>query len=566
MKRYLSIVTTVVFIAALTGFAVVRERRGAAYRLAGELPRGALIYVQVADLPALVNRWKDSELRRRYLESDNFAELQKRHLALKLADRAAEIESALGFVPDLDFAGALGQKDAALAVYDIGRLEFVFVAPISAEIKLASSLMAHSEAFEQMNKNGVDFFAREIEVDRGRQRQKVMFTEFRERLVLATSEREFFRTIDILRGRGGESIADEPSFRELSAKLAPHLATVWTDQRKLAEDWYFRHYFSHPDDVRVKEVRAAMFDLDESENALTERRVFLTATNAGTPVDAATSRKLTRFVPTDAAIAAISSADTTSAAMKVLTTAFGSPDIAEDSTAPKNNFRFYDWDSEMWGRETGVTDEINVREAESRATALGDPTASIAASLSPASPVAIAEVLQPQSLPTPFVIDDRRAVVIALRNPAAFDRARFELAVADAAVGRTTAGVAEFDWKESGEFRELHLRGLGWSVFYTIREGQLIVSRGSEQLASMLSTEGISLPAGSITRFARFVPDAANVPFNQLFDVFDRNDRGDLFFAKVAGSLFDVAKGLRSAELTERRSGNLTFETVTFDY
>src|SRR5205085_12507133 len=74
----------------------LREARGA-YALANDLPRGALVYAQCADLPALVKRWAESPLKQQLLDSTAFQQFAHRHLALKLAERWAEYNHAFGF-------------------------------------------------------------------------------------------------------------------------------------------------------------------------------------------------------------------------------------------------------------------------------------------------------------------------------------------------------------------------------------------------------------------------------------------------------------------------------------
>src|SRR2546423_11018590 len=76
-----------------------RGGRGA-YSLAEDFPRGALVYAQFRDLPALVKQWDESSLKQQYLNSANYHQLQHRHLALKLAARLEEFSDALGFPLD----------------------------------------------------------------------------------------------------------------------------------------------------------------------------------------------------------------------------------------------------------------------------------------------------------------------------------------------------------------------------------------------------------------------------------------------------------------------------------
>src|ERR1041384_6314433 len=98
----------------------VREARGA-YALANDLPRGALVYAQCADLPALVKRWDESTLKQQLVASTSFQQFENHHLAMKLAERWSEYNDALGFTLDAGALAGASQSKAALAIYDIGR-------------------------------------------------------------------------------------------------------------------------------------------------------------------------------------------------------------------------------------------------------------------------------------------------------------------------------------------------------------------------------------------------------------------------------------------------------------
>src|SRR5215213_7325940 len=97
-----------------------------AYSLAGDLPRGALVYAQFENLPELIKQWEQSQLKDRYLNSTSYQQLQHRHLALKLISRWEEFNNALGFPLDLAAIGSSTDGAAAVAVYDLGQLDLLF--------------------------------------------------------------------------------------------------------------------------------------------------------------------------------------------------------------------------------------------------------------------------------------------------------------------------------------------------------------------------------------------------------------------------------------------------------
>jgi hypothetical protein len=94
---------------------------------------GAFVYTQFSNLPALLDQWDRSQLKERYLKSTNYQQLQHRHLILKLISRWEKGNTALGFNVDVATITGTSETKAALAVYDIGQLDLVFIAPMSEE-------------------------------------------------------------------------------------------------------------------------------------------------------------------------------------------------------------------------------------------------------------------------------------------------------------------------------------------------------------------------------------------------------------------------------------------------
>src|SRR5262249_22756175 len=128
-------ITAILFLIGVALIVYARSTRSSrnAYRLAEDLPRGALVYAQFQNLPELIKQWEQSQLKERYLNSTNYQQLQHRHLALKLISRWEEFNNAIGFPIDIDALGSSTDGAAAVAVYDIGQLDLLFVAPISDE-------------------------------------------------------------------------------------------------------------------------------------------------------------------------------------------------------------------------------------------------------------------------------------------------------------------------------------------------------------------------------------------------------------------------------------------------
>ncbi|HZF38481.1 MAG TPA: hypothetical protein VE715_06645, partial [Blastocatellia bacterium] len=130
--------------------AVSAGRASGGFELANDFPRGAIVYAQFRDLPAAVKQWDESALKERYLKSVNYQKFWSRHLANKLFSRWEEFNAAAGFSLGLPAFSAIADNRAAIAVYDIGRLDLVVIAPLSDAKFAVTRFFQHKDNFEEV--------------------------------------------------------------------------------------------------------------------------------------------------------------------------------------------------------------------------------------------------------------------------------------------------------------------------------------------------------------------------------------------------------------------------------
>src|SRR5215216_5705727 len=169
-------IVLVLIVVAFVVFARTTHKPRGEYGLANDLPRGAFVYAQFSNLPALIEEWDRSELKERYLKSTNYRQLQNRHLVLKLMSRWQEFNDALGFQIDVPTITGAAETGAALAVYDIGQLDLVFIAPLSEEKIALTQFFTNKDQFEEAEAPGGEVYYRQaVEADHGRQKQVLAF-------------------------------------------------------------------------------------------------------------------------------------------------------------------------------------------------------------------------------------------------------------------------------------------------------------------------------------------------------------------------------------------------------
>ena len=582
------------------------------YGLANDLPRGAVVYAQFANLPALLDQWDHSQLKDRYLNSTNYKQLQHRHLLLKLISRWEEFNNALGFQLDISTITGAAETKAAVAVYDIGQLDLVFIAPLSEEKTALTQFFNNKNQFEEIETpGGAIYYRQAVEADRGRQKQVLAFATLNGRFILSSNESLLLRTIaNINRQNSKDTLAADPAFTNLSHKLKPHFVTVWVDQAKLNHDYYFKHYWLPQNADQLQGIRAGMFDLEQQKGSWIEHREFLT-TGKGhqieTPISPAELQRLYSMVPADTPLVrvrALASNSSLSATLLRDTLFDTAPDEKVQTSESwswqsysSDDFYSNDSDDEDYDRysyldnryDSSIDDAYDARVTEPDEPG-GNPVAAeleqqfftnVQASLASARPSTAVLATRPHTTDGPLFVEFRRAALIHLQMVGNLKRDLLEKAIALAAQGRlTVAGPAsEPAWenRKEGEhaWRQLRLPMLGWEICYAIKDGELIVANSAELLQSVLDSSShkpLELPVGATDDLTIVRLDQRKSAFDNIMNRLDNDaaqqppesKSSETFFSGNIGSLLDVASDLNRIEITRRTSSDGIHEEIHF--
>lgn len=542
--------------ALVFAYASAQKRSAGAYPLAADLPRGALLYAQFSDLPALIKRWDESKLKERYLASTNFQQFQSRHLALKLIERWEEFNNALGFPLDALALGQAAENRAALAVYDIGRLEMVFIAPIGEERLAATKFFQNVDQFEETQlAGGTVYYSREVEADRGRRQQKFAFASLRGRLVVATSEPLLLRTLANIGGRAkNDRLSDDTAFKTLSAEVKPHFLTIWMNQSKLNDDWYFKHYWIMRNVEQLKNIRACVLDLELQEGRWIEHRNFLLTgqtTVKSSFIPAAAAQRILAFIPDDAPYFKLHALDEAVGAASLVRDTFMDRLPDEGKTAgPGWKWQSFD-DSDFYPANDGgtsgyggyysldpsfdsliddpidakVEDENELAHARLRRDTERKFVDGLRASIEAARPSYGATAASPHSSTSPLFVEFRRGAVLTLQSPNDFSRQAFESAISGLTESRLmiTGSGAGLNWADGlcgaqppQQCRLLTLPMLGWTLCYALRGPDLVLANSPEMMKAMLDGSSAS----------RSVDANSSLPFHDLTVIrFDRREQ-----------------------------------------
>ncbi len=546
-------------------------------------PRGALIYAQAADLPALVKLWNESDFKAKYERSANAETFSNSHLGLKLASRLGEFEQAGGFPFDLETVAALADKRAAVALYDIGKIEFVFVAPMSDEVFAATKFAQNQMNFEEQTLDDKTIIYRaRVEADRGRQRQDLIFCHLKNHFIVATSETLLGRTLENINGKSKKtSLADEPTFAALAGRTAPRLATVWANQTALNDDYYFKHYWLGADEEKLKNIRAGIFDFSIKENNVVERRRFLLAEKINSAaISAPRVAETLAFLPEEIPFYQMRKAAPTAVDQTIEATLFDRPQTAPESNRRHDyysNFSFSDdedySDYYDYSHLDSDFDQAIDESEEIETTEKSDARKDFSTLLQTANPQAILTFTEPEVLPAPLFVQFKRAAIFNLDAAGKFNRQQFETAIAERFSRDTTIknSGASLVWETKGEndwqWRELDLPMLGAGAVYAVRGDCLILTNDADFLQQILADK--SAPKNEIAGDAPFVRLSVlnlNERANAFDDVFAELDEGDAtgeFFTGNISSLLDSISEFKRVEIRENYREGFLEQTIT---
>lgn len=577
MKRKIFLPILTLAVIALIVYAKSKPDK---FSLAEDFPQGALIYAQTSDLPALVKLWNESGFKEKYLASQNYDEFKNRHLARKIESRWDEFNEATGFPVDLETVAALATDKAAIAVYDIGKLDFVFIAPISNEVFAATRFVQNSSNYaEQTLDDGTIIYRMKIEADSGRQKQELIFTNVKNCLILATSEKLLAATLNNINGKSTQNnLAAAPEFSLLRDKIEPHAATVWINQSALNDD-YFKRYWLMSDISELKNYRAGIFDFDAGEKGkLIERRKFLLVKSVETKsLTDSQANEMLSFLPEKIPFYQLESADNANVSAAIKDTLFERAPKSKKTSSQSHRFADYEMDGGDFSGNNDYTspgdnfdqsiDETDEQQIVEERNLNLDFTELLQA----AKPAAVLTFTDPKILPFPLFAEFRRAAVIQLSAPQNFDKEAFESKISNAMAAKILVATSDtkLAWETKNEnnfsWRELNLPMLGQTISYTLlHENELVVTNDAKFLGEILAADATKKDE----KFSSAVPFSEltfiditqkEKSYHRIFaELQEKPDKKDFFTGNIA-SFLDSMSEIRAVEIRK------SYTSDTFD-
>jgi hypothetical protein len=240
--------------------------------LARLFPSGPLLYLEARDFGALLAAWNGSDEKRLWLAGDNFQVFSRSRLYLKLQQAQTEFAAAAGVPADLDLLANAAGGQSAIAIYDIGSLEFLYITRLSSDRFAGGALWKTRGNYQPRQSAGIDYYVR---TDPGT-RRVAAFSAAKDYVLLATREDLIAGALSLLAGVSGPSVAGEAWFdKTVREAKAPGELRLVMNVEELTKSPHFRSYWIQRNITELRQYEAAISDAVRASGEWRENRVLI---------------------------------------------------------------------------------------------------------------------------------------------------------------------------------------------------------------------------------------------------------------------------------------------------
>src|SRR4029077_19882709 len=301
MKRILIILYVALAFAGI-GWAGYRAVSPPDVALSKFVPAGPLLYLEAQDFSSLLSDWNSSSSKKQWIKSDNYEVFSRSRLFLRLQGAGEQFAAAAGIPPDMDFLSAVAGQRSAVAIYDIGKLEFLYITYLPSAKSMQSSLYQTRAKFEPRNAGGIDFYVRRDP----QSEREVAFAISGDYLLLATRQDLMAGALQLMSGKPDRTVESE-SWGTQSTSAASHAGDLRMvlNLQTLIPNGYFRTYWVQQSITDLSQYSAAVSDLFRSGKEYREERVLIRKKESAQEASAdslAAAADLSRLIPENAGV------------------------------------------------------------------------------------------------------------------------------------------------------------------------------------------------------------------------------------------------------------------------
>jgi hypothetical protein len=569
MKRIAALI--VVVLLGVAGWATYQGvAQSPSASLARLMPQDAVLFLEARDFRAALSDWNTSPQKQLWLNTDNHEVFSRSRLFLRLQQAQDEFAAAAGLTPDMSFLGDVAGEQSALAVYDIGKLQLLYVTHLPSARAMQSGIWQQRGKFETREINGKQFYVR---TDPQSQRVAA-FAIADDYLILATREDIVAGALSLLANQKTSALSQQGWFVDaIQAAKEPGELRLVVHLAEVAKTPQFRTYWVQQDITEMRQYESSVSDLFRAAATYREERVLLLKDrpeSSPDTVDASSQvAELMRLVPPETGFyraSALPTVDDSLALLeqKVLAPRLGpTPDSRFAPNAPSVG--------QPTGGKTNLDVRIDVPPSTSATPSSGDGAlkelvkqANVRAALQLHGSQADADGI--------FV---RLHSTIVLRAAADWDEASVQQAIQRMIAPGLTASTLGVQWKKAGVAQAYsELDGLA-RIALAVRGKYLLVSNDPATLAAVLTRFSQPVSAEAAIYYAGFDHARERQNFYRLTSVIDQPSRTGAanneprepqFFSQNVAGLSQTLAAVKSQSIIAKRKGGVESQTVLYEW
>jgi hypothetical protein len=529
--------------------------------LSSFVPSGALVFLQAKDFSSLLADWDKSQEKENWLKSKSYDVFAQSRLLLRLQAASGEFSKAAGVPVGADLLHQVAGKQTAFALYDIGKLQFLYITRLASADSMQSALWQTRSQFETRTAGGVNFFYRkDPESDR-----EVAFAVTGDHLLLATREDLMAGALQLLAGDKAQSVEQEPWWsRSVAAAGAPGDLRMVLNLEKIVPGPYFRSYWIQQNITDMKQYSAAISDLARSGKEYREERILLRKDGVRETLEGkgpAAVAEILNIVPANIGIYEAKADPDAKECLELLSVKILAPHLgpaAPDKLAPQ---------VQLGGGETGSASDLETRidQPPTQNSVKADSAAPLQAVFVKNRVLAQLQLQITERDPAGVFV--RMHSAVAFRGESDWDEPAVHAALVEFVRPGFTTGQLGVGWKTVSGYSVLD--GL-WPLAVAVRGKYLIVSDNVPLLTSAL--EGVSKkPSASAAVFAAaFDHQHERENFVTLAKILDLgagappNGGSQEFFSENIASLSFALKAVSSEKIVIHDAADRQTQTVVY--
>ena len=562
MKR-VALAFCVALLCTVIGRAAYRAASPPQPPLSKFVPAGPLLYLEAKDFSSLLGEWNSSRQKKDWVDSDSYQVFSRSRLFLRLKGAGDQFAATAGLPPNIDFLSEVAGQHSVIAIYDIGKLQFLYITYLPSAQSMRTDLWQTRAKFEKRNSAGFDFYLRrDPESER-----EVAFAISGDYLLLATRENLIAEALQLIFGKQDRTVESDSWWAQSTSATgqAGDLRMVM-DLQSLVPNGYFRTYWVQQNITDLSQYSSAVSDLFRSGKQYRDERVLIRkkAPEPNLTSDGmSAAADLSRFIPENAGLYVTRADPSADASFHLLETKVLSPhpeNSARSQFAPQVQLT-----SGEQGSSSDLEERIDQKPSESP---LAAESASELRAMIDKMPIT-ASLLVQSTQADPRGVFVRIHSVVVLMGASDWNESEASSAITEYAGPSMTASKLGLQWQQQRNYRQLD--GL-WPLFMSVRGKYLVVSDDSDLMEASLARSAQNSDRKPLRMLAGFNHSRERENFARLSGSLDlrgaaaSGERQPQFFSGTMASLSKILASVSAEQIEIRNDGDRERQTVTYEW